>query len=429
LEYLLLDDFPGTREHQIFPTHPFHPYARAFNRFICFGANLDSIYFWKSIVTLYSNHMYADFYYTVPQQIALVVLSLISGLISFAGSIILASIIWRDRQSKLKFVYHRILFAVSILDCVTSLVFAFGFLAVPSGFFWGAIGNTTTCEVSGFLTIFLGAQFLYNFGLAFYFLMIIYFKKSQKFIAKHFEPFIHIFSLCFPLGIALIALKSTSLNPLLYVGGWCYLYPYPPTCIAPDNVNVKCIRGMNSQVVRQCMIAIAVVAPFVGIVICMIMIVHRIRSIAAASLPFSMRSQMDQKVRQTTIQALLYIGAMLVPCILIIVTQTMWSYDPTLRFIFGLLVKLIVPLQGFFNLIIYIRPRILALRQRHGGTGSFLKHFWCVIKGEGGQYDGDTDYDLASGFSRLHVETQEELDTSRNQTNAEIVKIHVETQG
>jgi hypothetical protein len=363
--------------------------------------------------------MYADFYYSIPQQITLVVLSIISGSVSFVGSIILACIIWRDRHAKLKFVYHRILFAVSVLDCITSLVFALGFLAVPSGFFWGAMGTTTTCEATGFLTLLLGSQFLYNFGLAVYFLMVISFRKSQKFIAKYIEPFIHTLSLTLPIGIALWALSSDSLNPLLYVGGWCYLYSFPPHCAISDKV--ECTRGFMVPIIKPIMTALLIVAPFGGIVVCMIMIIHRIRSIAAASLPFSMRSQLDHKVRQTTIQAMLYIGAMLVPTTLIIITQNARNYNQTLRFVFGILVKLIVPLQGFFNLIIYIRPRILALRQRNGGNDSFFKLVLFVITGgEGGQYDGDTDYDLASDlaseFSRLDAETQE-IDSSRNQCN------------
>ncbi|KAI2490547.1 hypothetical protein MHU86_24025 [Fragilaria crotonensis] len=97
--------------------------------------------------------MAVDFY-TIPQQITLVITSLISGSVSLLGSLTIIYIIWRDRRKKLKFVYHRVLFAMSLIDCVASLNFAFGFLLVPQGIFWGAQGNTASCEASGFLATF-----------------------------------------------------------------------------------------------------------------------------------------------------------------------------------------------------------------------------------------------------------------------------------
>ena len=159
-------------------------------------------------------------FYTIPQQITLVFTSLLSGLASLVGSLIIIYIIWRDRQKKLKCVYHRILFALSLTDCVASLNFAFGFLLVPIGNFWGAQGNTASCEASGFLNTFFVSQIPYNFALAIYYLLIIRYRKSQEFVARNVEPYIHVLALSMPMGVTFWALFTSSLNPLPFLGGW-----------------------------------------------------------------------------------------------------------------------------------------------------------------------------------------------------------------
>jgi hypothetical protein len=163
-------------------------------------------------------------FYTIPQEIALVFTSLLTGSASLLASLTIIYIIWRDRKEKLKFVYHRILFAMSILDSVASLNFAFSFLAVPKDLFWGAQGNTATCEASGFLYTFFVSQGLYNFGLAMYYLMIIRYGKSQEYVARYVEPYVHTISVSIPIAVTSWALFSAVLNPLPFLGGGVVFY-------------------------------------------------------------------------------------------------------------------------------------------------------------------------------------------------------------
>jgi hypothetical protein len=347
--------------------------------------------------------LYADFYYSRPQQIILVVLSIFSGSLSLFGSLTILSIIWRDRTEKLKYVYHRILFAISIVDCMTSVTFAWGFLAVPRGIFWGAMGSTTSCEVSGFLTILLGAQFLYNFGLALYFLMVIYYKTSQSCIATYLEPFIHIISLATPIGISIWALSTNALNPLLYIGGWCYVYPYPPGC--SDIGHTACNRGMASLQIRPVMNILMAIVPFTGIVISLVMIMCRVRSIVAASMPNAMRNHLDRTARQTAIQSILYIVAMLIPNSLILITTMITNYDSMDRFIIGIFAKLLIPIQGLSNLIIFIRPRYVALRERNGNVHSWLTLVRFIIMGPQSQNSHDSEDDFAPELTEICVDS------------------------
>jgi hypothetical protein len=350
---------------------------------------------------------YVNFYYSDAQQILLVFLSLFTGSLSLCGSLIILYIIWRDRYEKLKYVYHRVLFAMSLVDCVTSLVFAWGFLAVPRGIFWGSLGSTSTCEAIGFLTILLGAQFLYNFGLALYFLMVIYYKTSQSCIATYLEPLIHIVSLATPIGISIWALSTNSLNPLLFNGGWCYVYPYPPGC--SDVGHAPCTRGMASLQIRPIMNIILVIVPFVGIVICLVMIMCRVRSIVAASMPnHTMRSHLDRTARQTAIQSVLYIVSMLIPNSLIIITTTITNYESSHRFYLSIAVKTLIPIQGLSNLIIFIRPRYVALRERNGNVHSWSTLVRFIIFGPESEDSNRSENDFAPELTEACVDSEVE---------------------
>jgi hypothetical protein len=357
--------------------------------------------------------MYVDFFYTIPQQIILVLASLISGLISLFGSMLILFIIGKhDDGAKLKFPYHRIMFAVSIIDCITSATFAFSFLAVPKDIFWGAVGNTTSCEAAGFLIFLFGSQTFYNLGLAIYFLLIIYYGKSQRFIESYVEPFIHTISISLPVGLAIWSLMTESLNPILFDGGWCQVYPYPPGC--EELHRDKCTRGLTALIILPVMQVSLGVIPFVGILTCMIMIVYKVRKTMTASSSWRMQQQRpDKRMKQTAIQSFLYISATLIPFTLIVLTQSIQNYDRPVRFILGILVKFCVPSQGIFNFFIYIRPRILSIREKDGDSSPLHMIIWRIALGGKLQHCPVEESDFAPELSRyIPDSTQNDINTS-----------------
>jgi hypothetical protein len=321
-------------------------------------------------------------FYTIPQEIALVFTSLLTGSVSLLASLTIICIIWRDRKEKLKFVYHRILLAMSILDAINGFNFAFSFLAVPKGMFWGAQGNTATCEASGFFHTFFVSQGLYNFGLAIYYLMIVRYGKSQEYVSRYVEPYVHTISVSVPMAVTSWALATDGLNPLPFLGGWCFMAKYPPLCAEGE-----CTRGAMDKVVTFVTLIGVMVPPIIGIVVVMIMIIWHVRGRIAAVVQYRTRTRLDETTRQTVYQSLLYIGASLFPSALLFVNQLLnyavINRHQTTRFVVAFLVKLIIPLQGLFNLIIYVRPRYIALRQRRGDSLSFFTMMKCIVVGEG----------------------------------------------
>ncbi|KAI2501671.1 hypothetical protein MHU86_12795 [Fragilaria crotonensis] len=339
-------------------------------------------------------------FYTIPQQITLVVTSLLSGLASLLGSLTIIYIIWRDRDKKLRCVYHRVLFGLSLIDCVASLNFAFGFLLVPTGYFWGAQGNTASCDASGFLTIFGASLLPYTFGLAIYYLLIIRYGKTQEYIARYVEPYIHILSISIPMGVAFWALFASVLNPMPFLGGWCSITRYPPLCDAEAG---ECTRGFTNRTTSAALLFGVMLPSFLGIAIIMIVITCHVRGRIAAVVRYRTLRRLRETARQTVVQSLLYIAASLLPNALLLVNHSLNfffpTYQVTVRFVIAFLVKLILPLHGLFNVIIYIRPRFITLRRKRGDSVSFVSLLSEIVVGKKSRPVESDDDHHADGYT------------------------------
>jgi hypothetical protein len=253
------------------------------------------------------------------------------------------------------------MFVISIVDSIISLNFMFSFLAIPEGLFWGAIGNTTSCEASGFFFTLLSSQSYFNAGLALYYYLIIVRSSRQEYLNKRVEPFIHATSLLLPLCFAIWILTTDSYNPLYYNGGWCSVYEYPAGCSRVGS-NVKCTRGSMAKLIGTIYLFCFTLSPFMAYMLAMTSILCYVRGRRISLRPSSTFDQF----KETIIQAILYIASFIVPYTFTILALFVTSEDPLSRFIFASFLKLILPLSGLFNVIIYIRPRYVILRYSRG---------------------------------------------------------------
>jgi hypothetical protein len=174
----------------------------------------------------------------------------ISGSISSISSICLACIIIRSRDG-LSTVFHRLLFGVCISDIMSSFAAALSNFVVPKDldyFVWEARGNTASCEASAFLYM-VGSSIstLYTASLCIYFYAIVKCNKSEVYIRKKIEPWLHGISLTYSLCVGVTLLAKEALNAH---GSHCAGYAhYPPHCIGyeegtvVDGYEVPCGRG------------------------------------------------------------------------------------------------------------------------------------------------------------------------------------------
>jgi len=276
-------------------------------------------------------------------------------------------------------IQKRLLVGMSATDIITSITYIWGVSAFPSEMPSG-LGNTTTCDVQGFLGQFTPSTAFYNFALAFYYLAMIQYKWSQREL-KRIENYCHVIALVFPVVTGAICVHLKVFNPA-YIHCWIYEYPYG--CLHSDEID--CIRGGNESVV---------VGLGWGLYYAPVLISLAFGSIAMFKVYRGVKAQFEtsQKYRmpasnqvpdedpdtvnttssrkkpaptkeecvmtkQVATQGLCYFGAFVVtwffPFVTTILENTGIDNIPVL---FGLAISL--PLQGFMNWLVYIRPRAL----------------------------------------------------------------------
>jgi hypothetical protein len=118
-----------------------------------------------------------------------------------------------------------------------------------------------------------------------------------------------------------------------------------------------------------------------------------------------MQQRLHERTKQTAIQSILYIAATLIPFLLVAIDQNLKSYDPTVRFIIGTLVKLFIPCQGIFNFLIYIRPRIISKREKDGDSSSIYMMVWRLILNSKSRENPNENKDFALELASLPADS------------------------
>jgi hypothetical protein len=181
--------------------------------------------------------------FTLAQQVAITLASAFSGTLSILGSSCIIWMLLQNKRKKLKSVKYRILFALCLSDLINSLVFVFWSLPIPKGTpgVWGALGNKASCDAQGVLIQFGNIGSFYNAALALYFYKSLCYSMNDEQIAKRYEKWIHIVSLLWPVGTGIAAWQQDlySVNVL-----GCWIAPEPLRCNRRDGVD--CIRGEDA---------------------------------------------------------------------------------------------------------------------------------------------------------------------------------------
>jgi hypothetical protein len=136
-------------------------------------------------------------------------LPILPSILSVVCSSLILHIVFSDAKRKLKHVYHRALVGFSVIDIIVSSVYAVSSLPVPKGSpgTFGAIGNWTTCQITGFLTQFKFSKALYWVFLCCYYVLVVRYRVQEEKIVKY-ERILHALAFLAPisLGIAMIKL-------------------------------------------------------------------------------------------------------------------------------------------------------------------------------------------------------------------------------
>lgn len=319
---------------------------------------------------------YRDNLYSPMQSQLLSIIPIITAPLSVIGSSMIIYIILSDRKRKLQRVYHRLLLAYSTIDFVFSINLALSGAVVPKGTpgVWGAIGNQATCEASGFITQFGQSSGLYAAFMCLYYMLILRYDVREETIAKRVEPFVHGLAFLFPLVFASAMLVLGMYNPTNVLIGWCFINAYPADCLRREEI--ECERAENYLLWLWITNAPYFVYSSTVTISCILTYLTVRKLELRSSRRWTHNNQSMEKTKETAIQAFLYIIAFtLTYCCFGL--STLFGPKPATEkhrsfyFPLALLIKIFLPLQGFWNFLIFGRPRYSALKGRNPQLNSF----------------------------------------------------------
>mmetsp|Transcript_33419 Transcript_33419/g.80906 ORF Transcript_33419/g.80906 Transcript_33419/m.80906 type:complete len:964 (-) Transcript_33419:57-2948(-) len=167
---------------------------------------------------------------TTAQDKVLSILPIPSAILSIFGSSIIIYMAVSTRRQRQWTTYTRLLLGLSICDIISSVSLAFAaFMRRPeSGRVW-AIGNDATCAAIGTMTQFSYSNVWYNAVLSYYFIATVRFRMKHSRIAKLLEPWMHFVSIGYPLVTAIVG-ASYGMYGEKATGMGCWVNEYPHGC-------------------------------------------------------------------------------------------------------------------------------------------------------------------------------------------------------
>ncbi len=353
------------------------------------------------------------------------ILRSVSGITSTISSSALIWMITRSHKG-LSTTQHRILLGLSICDLISSLCWSTFNVLAPSenGYSaWNSRGNEATCDAQGFLNFFgiIGGLF-YNATLNVYYMTVVKFTKNEDYIRTKIEPFLHGVPIVLALTGSIVGIVRNHFNDDGF--GLCNSsFYYPLHCQGydigeiRDGFEIPCGRGIEGA---EKYTIFGLVCLFIAavIIISSVVIIYRavkkqekklsrygVSALTTNSPHLEGRVSLWKRIKLTLCRSSAYSSNAHRPAIrrsnnvqsrsrAIMHRAIQYSFAWFLSFGIYLIVvssggrysilgnyftSIFVPLQGLFNLCIYMYPKVISARKaRHGRE----KISWCMAISE-----------------------------------------------
>jgi len=252
--------------------------------------------------------------------------------LSIFGSTTILYIILSDRQRKLKHPKTRLMLLMSSFDILSSTAF---FMSS-----W-AMGKSWSCTAQGICIWLGGAVPLYNSSLNLYYLLTIKYGMGQQRFSTQIEPLLHLISIVLPLSAAItFAVRGD---------------------IIPGSNHRLCF---TTSTVGSITIISGIAFSFLFCVFSMSSIVWSVKQ-RPTSLGSSVSTRRRMEEMETVKTAILYTSAFFITFIGLLCQEIIkLTYRDEGSFYLTILIGISYPLQGFWNLAIYVRPGVNRIRER-----------------------------------------------------------------
>lgn len=319
-----------------------------------------------------------------PADIALFILQKMACCLSALGSLMIISQVTRSEFNRRK-TQQRLILAISVIDFQTSIIWIFTPLFMPADSDYPfALGNRASCDAQGFIVQFSSAGFLYMCALQFMYLLVIKYGWKQRDIMK-LEKWFHIIPNAFGFATATTALVLKQYNS----ANWdCWIAPLPADCTSSHEINkgntdlteTDCDRGDNANIFRWAFFFAPLWASIAFCILAMTL-VHRTmkksevkyrKKYRFAQANVGNKRQVSDEVKKQSIRySLAFFIVWTFPTLARIV-QFFEEVHPVLVVLAGTSIGL----QGFFNAIIYFRPRY----NKCVKYDTWYKKVWALVR-------------------------------------------------
>lgn len=309
---------------------------------------------------------------TVPQQIAVAILPKFTAALSIFGSSVVCILGYRNlRRSNIsntvsldasrnhKLTYHRLLIGLSVCDLSASAAWFFTTWPIPRGTpnVFGAVGNPYTCTAQAFFAQFSLSAVMYNGALAFYYYLMIVREWTASDILK-VEPWFHLHAFIWGIGTAVASLFLTLFNEV----GWdCWISAYPLGCKESwkNNGSTTCTRGDNGSLYQWGFYYVPLWSVIVAVTFFMTSVYWKIklqeRRMNRYRGSLSVDINNSKRMKRSENQARLYVGAFFAAWTFPTIFQLVLVIRDAVYYPLLLLTAVFVPIQGFLNMLVYMR--------------------------------------------------------------------------
>jgi len=318
--------------------------------------------------------------------------------------------ILRRRKIRLALVHNRLLMGMSICDILGSIGYLTASAATPRekvDQVYGAVGTESTCTFQGAMISFSFASPPYNAMLSIYYLMVIRYEMRAE-VINVCEKFMHLFVLTLT---AFSVISGVAFELYANSGGiYCSIVPYPINERATKEIGMLMVQIANAiGVLLFCIIIFSMAGVY-----CKVKeqasLMDRYPSIRRGD--DGDNNQNDgtnsRQCDDTKTQASLYVAAYIITYL---PTAIGVALQDSSNFPLSVLISITLPLQGMWNMINFIRPKFITIRQKN-----LSKPFNWVLK--------------ASIFSSLEEEEQKKrlaarrnrfMNSRKRKSNSDII--------